>query len=252
MIDIMEIALGLRFLREGKSKRIYVKGEDTLVLEFKDYVTAFDGTRRDDVVGKGVINARISAHLFRKLEESGVKTHFIEYDGCRRLVVRRLEMIPLEVIVRNYAYGSLLKRMPLFKPLDKLEPPIVEFHYKDDSLHDPLVLREDVVRAGLLTEDEVEEIIEASLRANEVLSKIFESRGLKFIDVKFEFGRDRSGELVLADEITGDSFRVIDPEGRHLDKEVYRRGGTPQELVSRYMELLSKLGIEVCEDDLRC
>ena len=252
MTDITEITLELRFLREGKSKRIYVKNEDMLVLEFKDYVTAFDGARKDDVVGKGVINARISAYLFRKLEESGIKTHFVEYDGCRRLIVRRLEMIPLEVIVRNYAYGSLLKRMPLFKPLDKLEPPIVEFHYKDDSLHDPLVLREDVVRAGLLAEDEVEEVIDTSLRVSEVLSKIFESRGLKFIDVKFEFGRNKDGELVLADEITGDSFRVIDSEGRHLDKEVYRRGGTPQELISRYMELLSKLGIEVCEDDLRC
>ncbi len=252
MNDTTEMKLGLKILREGKSKRIYVKDEHTLVLEFKDFVTAFDGARKDNVVGKGVINARISAYLFRKLEESGIKTHFIEYDGCRRLLVKRLEMIPLEVIVRNYAYGSLLKRMPLFRSLDKLEPPIVEFHYKDDALHDPLVLREDVVRAGLLAEGEVEEVIETSLRINEVLSKIFESKGLKFIDVKFEFGKDKDGELVLADEITSDSFRVIDSEGRHLDKEVYRRGGSPQELISRYMELLDKLGIEVCEDDLRC
>jgi len=252
MIDTTEIELGLRFLREGKSKRIYVKDENTLVLEFKDFVTAFDGARKDDVLGKGVVNAKISAYLFKKLDELGIKTHFIEYDGCRRITVRKLNMVPLEVIARNYAYGSLLKRMPIFKPLTKLEPPIVEFHYKDDMLHDPLVLREDVVRAGLLTDSEVEEIIKLSLRINEFLTKLFESKELKFIDVKFEFGRDRKGEFILADEITGDSFRVVDSEGRHLDKEVYRRGATPQELISRYLELLSKLGIEVCEDDLRC
>jgi len=252
MTDTTEIWMGLNFLREGKSKRIYVKDVSTIVLEFKDFVTAFDGARKDNVLGKGVVNARISAYLFRRLEEEGIKTHFIEYDGCRRITVKKLDMVPLEVIVRNYAYGSLLRRMPLFKPLSKLEPPIVEFHYKDDRLHDPLVLREDVVGAGLLTDGEVEEIIKLSLKINEFLTSLFEERGLKFIDVKFEFGRDSEGEFLLADEITGDSFRVIDSDWRHLDKEVYRKGATPQELISRYLELLRKLGIEVCEDDLRC
>lgn len=242
----------LKFLREGKSKRVYVKDDDTLVLEFKDAVTAFDGVKKDEVLGKGVVSAKLSAYLFSKLEEAGVRTHFIWYDGCRRLFVRKLEMIPLEVIVRNYAYGSLLKRMPLFKVLDRLEPPTVEFHYKDDVLHDPLVLRDDVVKAGLLSEGEVDEVVRTSLKANEVLTKIFESRGLKFIDVKFEFGRYRDGSLVLADELSADSFRVIDEEGKHLDKEFYRRGGSPKDLITRYVELLRRLGIEVCEDDLRC
>ncbi len=244
--------MGSKLVREGKSKRVYL-GEDneTLVLEFKDSVTAFDGARKDVLPGKGVLNARISAYLFKILEEQGIPTHYIDYDGCRRLVVKKLDMIPVEVVVRNYAYGSLLKRMPLYKRLEKLEPPLLEFHLKDDALHDPLILPEDMLRTGLLSNEELGKIRELALKATSTLTKLFEKHGLMLIDIKLEFGRDRNGELVLADEITGDSFRVM-VGGKHLDKEVYRKGGSPQDLLQAYLELAERLGLGVSIDELRC
>ncbi|MEM2206743.1 MAG: phosphoribosylaminoimidazolesuccinocarboxamide synthase, partial [Sulfolobales archaeon] len=118
---------------EGKTKRVYVKNQDTLLLEFKDVVTALDGVKKLHAPGKGVLNAAISAFFFRLLEAYGVKTHFIDYDGVNIHTVRRLKIIPIEVVVRNYAYGGLIKRLPLFKQLEKLSKPLIEFHYKSDE-----------------------------------------------------------------------------------------------------------------------
>ena len=243
--------MSLRLLHEGKSKRVYVKN-GVLVLEFKDEVTAGDGARRDLVPGKGVVNARISAHLFSILENAGIETHFIEYDGCRSIVVKKLDMLPLEVVVRNYAYGSLLKRLPLFKPMQRLEPPIVELHYKDDALHDPLVTEDDVLRAGIVTRQKLGEMKKLALEVNDVLSRYLAGKGLVLVDMKLEFGLDPEGRVLLADEITGDTMRILTRDGRHLDKEVYRRGGSPQQLLETYLELAEKLGLKVPLDDLRC
>lgn len=234
----------MRVVYEGKSKRVYVKTADELVMEFKDEVTAGDGAVRAVAPGKGVLCAAVSAYLFRYLEDRGIRTHFLGYDGVRRLTVRRLRMIPLEVVVRNYAYGSLLKRMPLFRELQPLNPPLVELHYKDDSLHDPLVLVEDVVMAGLVTKELSNAMVEESLRVNEELTKLLASRGLTLVDAKFEFGL-LEGELVLADEISGDTVRVLDKGGRHLDKEVFRRSKNVEVLLAAYRELASRLGLEV-------
>lgn len=232
-------------LYEGKSKRVYINDEKTLLLEFKDEVTALDGAKVDKAPGKGILNAAISSYFFRVLEVSNVKTHYISYDGNRSLIVKRLNMIPLEVIVRNYAYGSLIKRLPLFKPLTKLQAPIVEFHFKSDKLHDPLVLPEDVVNAGMLASGDVHRIREEALRINDILTRELDRRGLTLIDFKVEFGRDpESGELILADEISGDTIRVINEEGSHLDKEIYRSGGSVKELIQAYMLLACKLGIK--------
>jgi len=236
--------MSLEIMYEGKSKRVYVKTTDELVMEFKDEVTAGDGAIRAVAPGKGVLCAAVSAYFFKHLESRGIRTHFLSYDGVRRLTVRRLRMVPLEVIVRNYAYGSLLKRMPLFRELQPLNPPLVEFHYKDDSLHDPLVLVEDVVRAGLATRELLDAMVEASLRANEELTKLLASKGLALVDAKFEFGL-LGGELVLADEISGDTVRVLDESGRHLDKEVFRRSKSVELLLVAYRELASRLGLEV-------
>jgi phosphoribosylaminoimidazole-succinocarboxamide synthase len=236
--------MGSELIYEGKSKRVYVKTPDELVMEFKDEVTAGDGAYRAVAPGKGVLCATTSAYLFRYLEGRGIRTHFLDYDGVRRLTVRRLRMIPLEVIVRNYAYGSLLKRMPLFRELQPLNPPLVEFHYKDDSLHDPLVLSEDVVRVGLASRELLDAMVEASLRVNEELSKLLASKGLTLVDAKFEFGL-LGGELLLADEISGDTVRVIDESGRHLDKEVFRRSRSVEALLAAYRELTRRLGLEV-------
>ncbi|MDK6028215.1 phosphoribosylaminoimidazolesuccinocarboxamide synthase [Ignisphaera sp. 4213-co] len=235
----------LQLIYEGKSKRVYAKDEDTLVIEFKDDVTAIDGLVKAVAIGKGVLAARISAFFFKLLNDAGIKTHFIEYDGFRRIIVKKLEIIPVEVIVRNYAYGSLLRRLPIYKPLQKLEPPLLEFHYKDDDLHDPLVLEEDLIRTGILSEQELDFIKSVSLRVNDILTKFFESKKLKFVDVKLEFGKSRSGEILVADEISGDTFRVLDENGNHLDKEVFRRTKDAGLLLKAYLRLAEVVGVSV-------
>lgn len=234
-----------QLLYEGKAKRVYVKDENTLLMEFKDVVTALDGVKVSQAPGKGVLNAALSAFFFRLLESRGVNTHFIGYDGGRVLTVRRLKMVPVEVIVRNYAYGSLIKRLPLYKPLSKLGKPIVEYHYKSDELHDPLILPEDILNTGLMSGEELNTVNEVSLRVNEVLSSELVRYGLTLVDFKLEFGRDVDGRLLVADEISGDTIRVIDAEGRHLDKEVFRKGGSVEDLIIAYSTLARRLGINV-------
>jgi len=234
---------------EGKSKRVYVKNRDELILEFKDEVTARDGALRSFIRGKGIINARVSAYFFSVLNKKGIDTHFLDYDGARKMAVKKLRMLPLEVIVRNYAYGSQLKRIPLLKPLQELNPPIVEFHYKDDSLHDPLIIVDDIINSGIATHEELNFIIKTSLRINDILREVFSEAKLKLIDFKIEFGRDRDNKLILADEISGDTFRVLDDNGKHLDKEVFRRTGDPKLLIDAYIRLCEKLGIKVDDID---
>ncbi len=230
---------------EGKSKRVYVKNSNTLIMEFKDTVTALDGARIAEAPGKGILNAALTAYFFDMLKKEGIENHFMDYDGCRVITVKKLNMVPIEVIVRNYAYGSLIKRLPLFKPLTKLTTPLVEFHYKSDELHDPLILPEDVVNSGLMSLDEVKYVILTSLRVNEVLTRRLSECGLRLIDFKLEYGRDLNNKLVLADEISGDTIRVLDSDGRHLDKELFRRGGGVDDLIKAYALLAQRLGVNV-------
>jgi len=234
----------IHILYEGKSKRVYVKSDNVLIMEFKDEVTAGDGAVKALAPGKGILCACISAHLFKVVEGFGIETHLLGYDGSRRIEVRRLKMVPLEVIVRNFSYGSLLKRVPLYKKLEPLVPPLVEFHYKDDSLHDPLVLPEDVLRVGLLTKRELDRLVELSLLVNHSLSRYFRSLGLRLVDIKLEFGYWRD-DFVLADEISGDTFRVLDEHNNHLDKEVFRMTRSVESLLKAYKELASRLGLRV-------
>lgn len=237
----------MKLVYEGKSKRVYVKDEHTVLLEFKDDVTAMDGAVKALMKDKGVINAAISAYLFKYLEENNVKTHFIDYDGFRIITAKKLRIIPIEVIVRNYAYGSLLKRMPLYKLLQKLDPPLVEFHFKDDSLHDPLILFEDIVNTGLLNENELTEIIKQAAKINNLLTKLFSSKNLLLVDIKLEFGKNLNNEILLADELSGDIFRVLDENRNHLDKEVFRKSKDVELLARAYRELCDRLGVKVKE-----
>ncbi|MCX8185152.1 MAG: phosphoribosylaminoimidazolesuccinocarboxamide synthase [Sulfolobales archaeon] len=234
-----------KLIYEGKSKRIYVKNADELLMEFKDEVTAGDGAIKASASGKGYLCAVVSAHLFKVVEDAGVKTHLIEYDGSRTLTVKKLKMVPIEVIVRNFSYGSLLKRMPLYRELEPLVPPLVEFHYKDDSLHDPLILSEDILRAGVLSVRDLSRVTELSILVNHALSRYFKSVGLKLVDIKLEFGYDQTGDLVLADEISGDTLRALDEQGRHLDKEVFRKTKNIDVLLKAYRDLALRLGLNV-------
>ncbi len=228
-------------LYSGKAKTLYRLEPGKILMVFRDDVTAFDGKRRESAPGKGELSARVSARLFEMLEEYGIPTHYICYRGGPEIVVREAKVLPIEVIVRNYAYGSLLKRMPLLHKMQKLSKPLVELHYKSDELHDPLILPQDVVEAGLVDEQTLHEIERLALEVNSVLRDFFERQGYKLIDFKIEVGFVDE-KLVVVDELSGDTMRIVDSEGRHLDKEVFRRGGSVGELLEAYRRLASIVG----------
>jgi len=233
----------LKLVYEGKSKKLYDLGGGELLLEFKDEVTAFDGKYKDSAAEKGVLSARLSSRLFEVLEKGGVKTHYICYKGDRFIKVKACKAVPLEVIVRSYAYGSLLKRMPLIERLKKLSKPMVEFHFKADELHDPLLLEQDIVESGLLNQGGVARLKETALRVNDILSSFWEERKLRLVDMKIEFGVGPAGnELLVIDDISGDSMRVLTSEGRHLDKETYRMKRDLNLLVEGYRKMAEAAG----------
>ncbi|WP_297487554.1 phosphoribosylaminoimidazolesuccinocarboxamide synthase, partial [Thermococcus sp.] len=183
---------------EGKAKKIIPLDDGKAIMEFKDDATAFDGGKKAKFKGKGWLNAQISAHIFRVLEEKGVKTHFIGVAGDNRLIVERLDMYPLEVVVRNIVAGSLKKRLPLDEGTE-LREPIVELYYKDDSLHDPMINRYHARVLGI-SEVELKEIERIALKVNDILRKYFAERGIILVDFKLEFGKNGRGEIVLGDE----------------------------------------------------
>lgn len=224
---------------EGKAKIVYATDDPGVVIHsFKDSATAFDGKKKGEIAGKGSVNAQISAALFSLLEGAGVKTHFRALRGENELVTDWLEMIPLEVIARNVAAGSLAKRLgyPEGKQLKKA---IIEFYYKDDSLGDPIVNEDHIAELAAATPDEVRRLKEIALKVNEVLSSFFGELGLVLVDFKLEFGR-KDGELVLADEISPDTCRLWDEEtGERLDKDRFRRDlGRVEEA---YREVLARV-----------
>ncbi len=227
---------------EGKGKRLYaseVEGE--LIQEFKDDATAFDGEKHDVVRGKGELNCAISSFLFERLEEAGVPTHYLRREGAREMRVLELEMIPVEVVVRNVAAGSICKRLGLKEGLE-LERPLTELFYKSDELHDPMICVEHAELFGWSSREEIGAMRSIALKVNDALTRLFAGVGIRLVDYKLEFGRARDGRLVLGDEVTPDGCRLWDIEtGRKLDKDVFRRdlGG----LSEAYHEVASRLGV---------
>ena len=223
---------------EGKAKRVIPLDDERIILEFKDDATAFDGKKKAQFKGKGWLNAQISAVLFRVLEERGVKTHFIGVAGDNRLIAERLEMYPLEVVVRNVVAGSLKKRLPLEEGTE-LPEPIVELYYKDDALHDPMINHYHARILGI-SEDEIREMESIALKVNDILREYFRERGIILVDFKLEFGKNGRGEIVLGDEISPDTCRFWDVETKEsLDKDVFRfdKG----DLISAYERLYERL-----------
>ena len=209
-------------LYTGKAKSVFrtdVKGQ--FIVEFRDDITAFDGGKKDVLKNKGSYNAGVSAFLFEYLEKNGVTTHFVKMLDPRRMVVRELAMIPLEVIVRNVAAGSIVRNYP-FKEGTKLSPPIIVIDYKDDSRHDPMLNDELIVALKLATAQELAEIKTIALKINALLVKLMAAQGITLVDFKIEFGR--SGKTIcLGDEISMDSMRLWDKlTNESLDKDVYR------------------------------
>jgi phosphoribosylaminoimidazole-succinocarboxamide synthase len=209
-------------LYTGKAKSVYrtdVKGQ--FIVEFRDDITAFDGGKKDVLKNKGSYNAEVSAFIFEYLGKNGVKTHFVEMLDQRRMVVCELQMIPLEVIVRNVAAGSIVRNYP-FKEGTKLDPPVIVIDFKDDSRHDPMLNDDLIVALKLATAKELAEMKKIALRINALLVKLMASQGITLVDFKIEFGRDGK-TISLGDEISMDSMRLWDKKtGESLDKDVYR------------------------------
>ncbi len=231
-----------RLVYEGKSKRVYEAGPGLIVMEFKDEVTAYNGKFRDEAPGKGVSSARLSARLFEVLEDGGVATHYVCYEGGNRIRARRYQVIPIEVTVRNYAYGGMLRRIPVIKPFKPLSRPLVEYHFKSDEHGDPLILEDDIVEADILTGAELERLKELALRVNDILSSFWARRGLKLVDFKIEVGWDPMLGFVVVDEISGDTMRLVDESMRHHDKEIYRRTRDVRAMLESYEKLASLAG----------
>lgn len=234
-----------RRIYEGKAKILYEGPEPgTLVQHFKDDATAFNAEKHEVFEGKGVLNHRISEYIFQRLADIGIPTHFIKSLNMREQLVREAEIIPLEVVVRNVAAGSLVKRLGLTEG-DSLPRPLVEFYYKDDALGDPMISEDHIAVFGWAGPQEMDEIVSMALRINDFMSGLFQGVGIKLVDFKLEFGRVWEGEvqrILLADEISPDSCRLWDTgSGEKLDKDRFRQnlGG----MINAYQDVARRLGL---------
>ena len=209
---------------EGKAKKVYATNDpDLVIVSYKDDATALDGLKKGTITGKGVINNRMSNYLCRLLEKHGVPTHFVEELNDRETVVKKVSIVPLEVIIRNISAGSFAKRYGVKEGIVFAEPTI-EFSYKNDDLHDPLINSYHALALGLATKKEIEEIKAMAFKINDILKEYFLSLNVKLVDFKLEFGRLKDGTIVLADEISPDTCRFWDADtDEKLDKDRFRR-----------------------------
>ena len=234
-----------RLVFEGKAK-FCTKGPEpeTLIQYFKDDATAFNAQKKATIEGKGVLNNRLSEHFIAGLNTVGVPTHFIRRLNMREQLIRLVEMIPLEVVVRNYSAGSLSKRLGIPEG-QQLPRPIIEFYYKDDALSDPLVSEEHIIAFNWAGQQDIDDMIALALRVNDFLSGMFLGVGIRLIDFKIEIGRVYDGDfqrLIVADEISPDTCRLWDIEtGRKLDKDVFRQD--LGDLSDAYTEVAKRLGV---------
>lgn len=227
-------------LYEGKAKKVFATDDkDVCIVDYKDDATAFNGLKKGTIVGKGVINNRVTNHLMKLLESKGIPTHFIEELSERETAVKRVTIVPIEVIVRNIAAGSLSKRLGIPEG-KKLAKTVLEYSYKDDELGDPMINDYHVFAMELATADELKSIADYAFKVNDILTDYLKDLGIELIDFKLEFGKTSDGKLVLADEISPDTCRFWDSKtGEKLDKDRFRRdmGGVED----AYQEILRRL-----------
>ncbi len=212
------------FIYEGKAKRLFTTEDpELLIVEYKDSFTAFNGVKKATMSGKGQLNNKISSKLFNYIATQGIKSHFVRQIDDIHQIVKRVSIIPIEVIVRNITTGSLCKRLGVAEGM-LLPRPLIEFSYKNDALGDPLILEDHAILFGWATEEEIAKIKDISLKVNAVLKEFFAARGITLVDFKLEFGKDSNGELMLADEISPDTCRFWDSStGDRLDKDRFRK-----------------------------
>lgn len=229
-------------LYEGKAKKVWTTEDpDVLIVDYKDDATAFNGEKKGTIVGKGAINNRMTNHIFKLLEKKGVPTHLVEELSDRETAVKKVEIVPLEVIMRNVAAGSFSKKLGIEEGT-KLLAPTLEFSYKNDELGDPMINDYYAIAIGAATREEIDKITEYVFKVNETLIEYFNSLNIDLIDFKVEFGRYK-GEIILADEISPDTCRLWDKDTHEkLDKDRFRRDlGNVEDA---YQEVFKRLGIQ--------
>lgn len=228
-------------LYEGKAKKVYLTdNEDQLIVDYKDDATAFNGLKKGSIENKGVVNNRMTNLVFKMLEQKGIPTHLVEEISDRETVVKKVEIVPLEVIVRNVAAGSFSKRFGVEEGTALLSPTL-EFCYKNDDLGDPMINDYQIYALGLASKEELAKITELTFKINEALVAFFGELGIKLIDFKIEFGRYH-GDIILADEISPDTCRLWDAEtNEKLDKDRFRRDMGNVE--GAYAEVFKRLGL---------
>ena len=232
----------LEMMYEGKAKKVFkTEDDDRLIVAYKDDATAFNGLKKGTIVGKGIVNNRMSNYLCKILEEKGIPTHYVEELDERRMVVKKVEIVPLEVIIRNKAAGSFSKRLGVPEGTE-LKCSTLEFSYKNDDLGDPLINSYMALALGLATKEEIDTISEMAFKINAILQEVFRNIGIELIDFKLEFGRYH-GQIILADEISPDTCRYWDIETHdHLDKDRFRRDLGDAE--GAYQEVYRRLGLD--------
>lgn len=231
----------LDLLYEGKAKKVFrTDNEDVLIVDYKDDATAFNGLKKGTIVGKGVINNRMTNRVFQLLEKEGIPTHYVEELSDRETAVKKVEIVPLEVIVRNVAAGSFSKKLGIEEGR-KLLCPTLEFSYKNDDLGDPFINSYYALALGLATQEELDTIAEMTFKINEVMKAYFANAGIELIDFKIEFGRYH-GQIILADEVSPDTCRLWDMNTHEkLDKDRFRRDMGNVE--DAYNEVFKRLGL---------
>ncbi len=229
-------------LYEGKAKKVYsTEDPEVYIVSYKDDATAFNGLKKGTIAGKGVVNNRMSNFMFKLLEKQGVPTHYIEELNDRETAVKKVTIVPLEVIVRNTAAGSFSKRLGVEEGKPLLTP-VLEFCYKDDALGDPLVNDYHILALGIATREELDTIAAMTFQVNQVMLDFFRSVGVDLIDFKIEFGKTSDGQIILADEISPDTCRFWDVNTHEkLDKDRFRRdlGGVED----AYAEMMRRIGL---------
>ncbi|HYK72950.1 MAG TPA: phosphoribosylaminoimidazolesuccinocarboxamide synthase [Pseudoneobacillus sp.] len=230
-----------QLLYEGKAKRIYSTDEESIVwVEYKDSATAFNGEKKAEISGKGRLNNEITSLIFSKLHQQGIESHFIKKLSPTEQLVKKVQIIPLETVVRNMAAGSLSKRTGLPEG-QQLRQTLVEFYFKNDALGDPLFTEDHIFELELATKEQLETLKQKALLVNKVLTDLFTELEILLVDFKLEFGTDENGHILLADEISPDTCRLWDANtNEKLDKDVFRRNlGS---LTDAYEKILAKLG----------
>lgn len=236
----MENLTKMEQLYEGKAKKVYATNDPNLVIvDYKDDATAFNGEKKGTISGKGAINNRMTNYMFKMLEKEGVPTHLVEEISDRETIVKKVSIVPLEVIIRNVAAGSFSKRMGVEEGT-KLLTPILEFSYKNDDLGDPFINDYYALALGLATREEIDTIAEYAFKVNEFMVNFFKNLNIDLIDFKIEFGRTSDGTIILADEISPDTCRFWDSTTHEkLDKDRFRRDMDGVE--EAYQEIMKRL-----------